>query len=174
MTPEMENFDGLRRVLKLKRYEQPPPGYFNDFSRQVIAQIKAGANAEPEDVVDRLSWEVPWLGRLLDVFQAKPALAMGFGTAVCALLVGGVIYSESLKFEPVKPITLLPETEEGVLLATPAVAPPGFGLKNPAEVAMAATGTNDSLNPIIPANGSLFDQFHINAQPVNFQLGGGN
>jgi hypothetical protein len=159
MTPETENFDALRRLIKLKRYEQPPPGYFNDFSSQVIAQIKAGANSDKETLFDRLSWEVPWLRRLLDASQAKPVLAMGFGAAVCALLVGGVIYSESLEFSPVNPVSLLSESENAALVATPTVPAPGFGLKDPTAVAMAVGGTNGSLNPIIQPSVSLFDQF---------------
>ena len=34
MNSENDNFDQIQRMLKLKRYEQPPPRYFNDFSSQ--------------------------------------------------------------------------------------------------------------------------------------------
>ncbi len=169
MAPESDNFEGLQRLLKLKRYEQPPPGYFSDFSQQVIAQIKAGANTEPESLFDRLSWEVPWLRRLLESFQAKPALAMGFGAAVCALLVGGVIYSESLEFKPVQPVSLLPNVDEATASVSPAVAPPGFGLKDPAAVAKSPVNTNTSLSPVVPSGGSLFEQ----VRPIPAELTSG-
>ena len=42
MNDERENFDALQRLLKVKRYEQPPPRYFNEFSGQVLARISAG------------------------------------------------------------------------------------------------------------------------------------
>jgi hypothetical protein len=172
MTPETKNFDALRRLLKLKRCEQPPPGYFNDFSRQVVAQIKAAANQDREPLLDRLSWEVPWLQHLLEAFQAKPALAVTFGAAVCALLVGGVIYSESMEYKPVA----LPTISADANQATPApITPAAFGLSEPSERMLAATGTNDSLNPTIQPGGSLFDQFRINPQPASFPLrGNGN
>jgi len=165
MTPEPENFDALQRLLKLKRCEQPPPGYFNDFSRQVMARINRDATEDRGRSFDRLFWEVPWLGRLLEAFQAKPALAVTFGAAVCALLIGGVIYSASMEYKPAALPTISADAEQ----ATPApIAPAAFGLSDPAEGTLAATGTNNSLNPIIQPGGSLFDQFRINPQPVSF------
>jgi hypothetical protein len=95
MNPETENFDQLRRLLALKRHEQPPPGYFNNFSAQVIARIKAGERAEDTFSVGRWLWEGAWLQRLWSAIETKPALAGAFGVLVCGLLVSGIIYSDS-------------------------------------------------------------------------------
>ena len=40
-TPPENEFQDLRRLLALKRHEQPPPGYFNNLHRDIIAQLKA-------------------------------------------------------------------------------------------------------------------------------------
>lgn len=168
-TPESEEFEALRRLLQLKRYEQPPPGYFQEFPRQVLAQIRAGRLAEADSLWERLNWEAPWLTRLLESFQTRPALAMGFGGAVCAFLVAGLIYSERLESHPPRPVTFVPVSETPVA-AVPAApgAIPGLGLANPSEVALLTPGTNGSLNPVLPAGGSLFDHFRVTAQPVAF------
>ena len=100
MNQDSQDFEQLRRLLALKRYEQPPPGYFNDFASQVIARIKAGDRAE-ESVLERLFWEAPWLQRFWAAIEAKPVIAGAFGVAVCALLVGGVLYSENTIVQPI-------------------------------------------------------------------------
>jgi len=71
-----ENFDGLRRLLGLKRHEQPPPRYFDEFSSRVLARIEAGEV--------RLSW---WERFGIDL---RPALAAAMGVLACGLVVYGV------------------------------------------------------------------------------------
>jgi hypothetical protein len=168
-TPESEEFEALRRLLKLKRYEQPPRRYFEEFPRQVRIQIKAGRLAEPENFWERLTWEVPWLPRLIESLYTRPALAMSFGGAVCALLIAGLIYSENVEYNPPKPVTFVPVAETPVAPAPPAAPSiPSFGIAHPSELALLAPGTNGSLNPPLPIGGSLFDHFRISAQPVSF------
>jgi len=94
MSPDQENFDSLRRLLALKRHEQPPPGYFQDFSGQVMARLRAGEQADRSSFWENLSWEAPWLQRLWGAFEAKPILAGALGMAVCGLLVSAIALSE--------------------------------------------------------------------------------
>ena len=76
MSHAPDTFDALKRLLRIKRHEPPPPRYFKDFSGQVLARIERGEA--------RLSW---WerFG-----FDLRPALAAGAGLAACGLIVYGV------------------------------------------------------------------------------------
>jgi len=91
---EQENFDSLRRLLALKRHEQPPPRYFQDFSGHVIARLRAGERVDRSGFWESLSWEAPWLQRLWGAFETKPILAGALGMLVCGLLVSGIALSE--------------------------------------------------------------------------------
>jgi hypothetical protein len=163
MNQDTENFEKLRRLLKLKRYEQPPPGYFNDFSRQVIARIQLGERGEDSAVIGRLLWEAPWLQRIWAAFEAKPVLAGAFGLAMCAFLISGVIYSEN---GDVQPVAFIPAVES---------------VPNPVEVANVMAENHpllakpvalepSSTNPIPPlqVDGPLLRNLH--AQPISFTL----
>ncbi len=91
MNRDAENFEQLRRLLALKRHEQPPPGYFNGFSRQVIVRIRSGDGAEEASGLARLVEEVAWVRWLWAAFQTKPLLAGAFGALVCGALISVVI-----------------------------------------------------------------------------------
>ena len=89
MNPSPEEFDSLRKLIALKKYEQPPPGFFNHFSDKVIARIEA------EKLVARPSfWQ-----RLFPDLEAKPVLACAYGLVITGLLVVGLGISESAEPE---------------------------------------------------------------------------
>jgi hypothetical protein len=94
MSPEQENFESLRRLLALKRYEQPPPGYFDRLPRRVIARIQAGETGGIVTLSERITWEAPWLQRILTYIEANPAIGAAFAAAVCVFLISGLIISE--------------------------------------------------------------------------------
>ena len=94
MSPVPDDFEQLRRLLALKRYEQPPPGYFHGFSREVIVRIKAGELGEPEG--SGWSFAVGSLfQRVWATLDARPVLAGAFGVAVCGFFVVGALLSDS-------------------------------------------------------------------------------
>lgn len=86
MNSGQEDFEKLRKLLALKRHEQPPPGYFDRLPNQILSRIKAGEQTES-------IWD-----RLLPKIVLRPAFAYGFGIAACVLLAIGGNYA--LKTEP--------------------------------------------------------------------------
>jgi hypothetical protein len=70
-----EEFGELRKLLAIKKYESPPPGYFHRFSDKVIAQIQA----------DQASNTAPLWRRWLTELVGQPA-----AVAVYTLLFGGL------------------------------------------------------------------------------------
>jgi len=81
---DQENFEKLQKLLALKRYEQPPPGYFNRLPNQIMARIEAGEGQSR-------FWE-----RLIPSFTFRPAMAYGVGLAACGAVSLGVFYTSNL------------------------------------------------------------------------------
>jgi hypothetical protein len=158
MSPESENFESLRRLLALKRHEQPPPGYFDKFSSRVLARIEAG-----EAGAGYATAGAGWWQRLRMAFEAKPIFAGAFGAGICAVLISGILNSEQTG---TLPAVLTP-------LAAQA-APTSYGdgtlsvAQNNLDYPMMAGGSNSIA--------SLFDHFQTPTQPASagFVLPGGN
>ena len=159
MHPDSENFVQLRRLLALKRYEQPAPGYFHDFSRQVIVRIQAGRRADHSSALGRLFWDAPWLQRLWAALETKPILAGAVGVAACALLLAGVVYSTE-KADTASAPAVAPQAMEASL-NLPEPSPRG-PVVEPAAL-LGFLGTNDFGGP---SPGSLA------GQQVNFTIQG--
>jgi len=169
MSQDTQNFEQLRRLLALKRYEQPPPGYFNDFASQVIARIKAGESGNEPITLERILWEAPWFQRLWAALEAKPILAGAFGVAVCGLLITGVMYSDRTDV----PTTLVPVAAVApvpVTMANMAAADHPF-LAHPAKIEESST------NPIavMQSGGPLLgDIGSLHAEPASLTFPAGN
>ncbi len=157
MNAEQEQFEQVRRVLALKRHEQPPPGYFREFSSKVIARLHA-LQAAPR---------VTWRQRLgLDV-QFSPALIGAIGVVVCGLLLLGVLTAPGES----QPSTLAVAGDPSIFFASPVPDPAfggGAGLKpivKPEEIPASTV-------PVAP--GSPFEQLRPQPQRTGFSFGAGN
>ena len=154
MNPESKNFEELRRLLALKRHEQPPPGYFNDFSSQIIGRIRAGDRAD-EAFGAGSFWQVPWLQRFWSAMEAKPVFAGGFAVAACGMLLAGFFYSETPDTTGANYITPMSQEASGLRMAQ---SPPSRPLLESANV----SGNSDvsSISPISTSlsGGSLFEE----------------
>jgi hypothetical protein len=94
MNENQQNFDDLKRMLKLKRHEVPPPGYFNNFSDNVVSRLRSGEGSRGLSLVERLQVEASWLASFLRIFETKPGVIGASATALCLLLVAGVVFAD--------------------------------------------------------------------------------
>lgn len=84
MKDQSQDFEQLRRLLALKRYENPPPGYFRDFSSRVIDQIEREGAAVDET----------WLQRVVSLFRVRPAISASFCLAGLLVLLAATTLFE--------------------------------------------------------------------------------
>jgi len=155
MENEGEKFEQLRKLLALKRHEQPPPGYFNHFSSNVVAQIRAERNAG-KDSFRKLSSEAPWLIRFWQAMEGKPVFAGACGAAICSLVLAGIYFSE--KPEATPDFSATARQNSPFVAAAP--DPGGSALDQP--LMLAATNQNG----VAPLN--LFDLVQpLQAAPVS-------
>jgi len=90
-----KDFKALRTLVSLKRHEVPPPGFFNDFSKDIVMRIRRGDTDNPDPLGTKIHSAAPWLLRLIQNFQAKPAYAGIFASVLGLLLVGGIVYTDN-------------------------------------------------------------------------------
>lgn len=155
MNPEQEDFESLRQLLALKKYEQPPPRYFSELSSRIWTRI------EREPVPSKF-WE-----RFFPNIGLSPGFAYSFGLLACASLFMGVIYS--LKTEPQQGVGQNVAAgswpENSAALATTEGISMNLAPYRPGQFA--------STNPVMNTEprASLFDGFKLRAQSANYTPG---
>ena len=100
MSENEDNFETLRQLLAHKRQELPPPGYFAGFSGRVVMQLRKAEALSSMTAERELFWQAPWLLRLLQTLELKPAFAGAFASALTLLLVLGIVYAERPDSQP--------------------------------------------------------------------------
>jgi hypothetical protein len=89
MNSSPEDFEDLRRLLALKRHEQPPPGYFRYLPDKVMMRIE-----------NSLSEHSTWWEWLVQKLDAQPVLAGAYAFAISGLMLLGFKLSQDLQHEP--------------------------------------------------------------------------
>jgi hypothetical protein len=146
MNQSEHTFGNLKRLLKLKRHEVPPPGYFNTFSDSVISRIRAGEAGGAQSATERLHVTAPWLVNFLNIFETKPGLIGGFAVSLCLLLVLGVVFSERSDSATKNILATVQSAPAGDSLASVA-APPMASVADSSGI-IASTNPVTSLQPV--------------------------
>jgi hypothetical protein len=81
MNSDSNDFEALRKLMALKRHEQPPPGYFNRLPDRIAARLER-EGSQPG------FWE-----RIIAGFSFRPAFAYSFAIAAFGALTFSEIYS---------------------------------------------------------------------------------
>jgi hypothetical protein len=148
MNENDNNFEALKRLMALKRHETPPPGYFNDFSSQVIARLRAGEKAEPV-LYGRLFNEAPWVAAFVRYFGSKPAYVGAFSAAMCLLLLGSIVYNQRDDTMPESPFMSPASSASATASTTSATAPSmSVATESVGQSGGLAVTTNYSLQPV--------------------------
>ena len=112
MNSSPDDFRDLRRLLALKRHEQPPPGYFKHLPDRVMIRIE-----REEGLAEHSTWW-EWLVRKLD---AQPVLAGAYAFAISGLMLLGFKVSQDLQHEANTGGLLLNTLDPNALQASPVV-----------------------------------------------------
>jgi hypothetical protein len=169
MNESGQNFDELKKLLKLKRHEAPPPGFFNHFSDEIVARIRAGEGRGGGTFLDRLNDQAPWIVNFIRIFEARPGVIGGFATGLCLLLLLGVVLAEHSDTGSPMLVPAVASTDTAsaaVAVASAGATPAQFASATLSSEGGIAMSTNSSLQPVAsvfgqPNNAALF-------QPASF------
>ena len=167
MNDSQNDFEKLQQLLKIKSREMPPPGYFHQFSGQVIARIRAGETGSAPGFAERMAELPGFFGSLLRLAENRTRLAGAFTAALCLLLIAGAYFAENSD-------TTAPASNSAMTAAVGNAQPAQDSLSpTSAPTLLAAapdTGIALSTNPVLslqPAP-SFFGQLNPALQPASF------
>lgn len=164
----MREDDQISKLLRLKRYEQPPPEYFEKFLREFHRRQRA-------EMLRRPAWRIA-LDRLQALLSHMTFSQMSYGTATVAVLVSAGVITVKLVQNPG---TSAPQLLVAQTAATPV---PSSNISLGAIQTVAATSHEFSLSPQIrfpevfpnmpvaqPGASSQHPRYVLDARPVSYE-----
>lgn len=157
MGSSSDDYAALRALLKLKRYEQPHPRYFNDLPQGIVQRLRG-----PEGLRRQSLWSLLGLE-----FGLKPAFFCGLGVTCCLAALYGAAYL--LMQGP-------PVTMEGQAATFPGVASvDGITAITATQLAspdLMAFERGLSIDPVLSSEGLTFplDGFRVRPTAVRYDL----
>jgi hypothetical protein len=161
MDLEEKRIEKVQRIIALKRYEQPPPGYFHLLPDRIINRIEKGEGKSN-------LWE-SWLSSL----TLRPALACAFGLTICGAVSFGMLYppqSDNSASSNANAIVQTPNSTLWAEATSAEEATPETGSPRGLHVVANWLG---STNPVTApqATASLYDAPETQTVPVSFYRG---
>jgi hypothetical protein len=86
MNSDSENFEALRKLMALKRHEQPPPGYFDRLPDKIVCRL------------EREGCEPSFWDKIVAGFSFRPVFAYSFALAAFSALTFSLI--STVKTQP--------------------------------------------------------------------------
>lgn len=165
MSTGTEDFDQLRKLLKIKTHEQPPPGYFDHLAGRVMHRL------ENERRTGDFGFKFSWLKRLQHALAANPISAGILG--VCGVFMVVVANYDFQYTGAAAPLNL--GSAGGDSLADRGNGAVSFKMAStPAQPIGTQTA---NVNPLLPIasgpdlNNPLSTFPSLQAQPVSFSAG---
>lgn len=164
MSTSPEEFENLRKLLKLKRHEQPPPGYFDRLPDRITRQLEQEVEAQNSG-----GWA--WLGRLRQVLAQNPISAGIFAIcgATMVLVANSHFLDNYIGNGGSATLSLAPGSIGTGELADNNRVHAGLALaaQPPAADAMVSSVTPVFMN----APDSVLNSLNLSAQPVGYTFG---
>lgn len=131
------------KLLRLKRYEQPPEGYFDDFMRDMHRRQRA-------DLVRRPTREVLW-ERLLSLAPTFHVPRMAYATIVAMAISASVLI-----------VSQRPGETPALAVVNSTASPSSFSLTSPRPVTI-----SDALPASVQTGAPLPSHYVLQPRPVN-------
>ncbi len=154
MNPNQEKFEALRKLMALKRHEQPPREYLDELHEKIRTRIEHGEGQL--NLWDRLSAN----------FSLRPSLAYAFGFTVCGALGLSAVYMARQEMMQAA------DSSPGLALRGPAPAGAFASQFQPTTPPLHVANWLGNTNPSSESRPQLF-QFNTThfVQPVSYQPG---
>lgn len=131
----------VSKLLRLKRYEQPPPGYFEDFLHEFHRRQRA-------DLMNRPTWESFWQ-RILNFAPTFRVPQFAYATIAALAVVASVV-------------VVSPRSADTPALANVSTPDSGFSLASQKPVTLSGT-----MPVSARGDGSLPEHFVLQSRPVS-------